>query len=102
MPASTQPVEGSSPGWKRFNNTYNSYERPCDCHEHDRGKCGERGGGVCSQGTAKAAGWSEEPWGEIFTVCNFVSLSPVSNLGGGVGQLFSALFANHGEGWRRG
>ena len=63
VPASTQPAEGSSPGWKRFNNTYNRYERPCDCHEHDRGKCGERGGVVCSQGTAKAAGWSEEPWG---------------------------------------
>ena len=37
-------------------------ERPCDCHGHDRGKYEERGAAVCSQGTAKGAGLSEEPW----------------------------------------
>ena len=39
-------------------------ERPCDCHGHDQGKCGERGEEVCSEGTAKGAGLSGEPWEE--------------------------------------
>ena len=63
----------------------------------------ERGEGEFAvKALPRRQGGVKSPGGKIFTVCNFVSLSPVSNLGGEVGQLFSALFAHHGEAWRRG
>ena len=86
MPASTQPALGLSPNWKIFNNEDRISERPCGCHEHGQGKHEERGEGVCSQGTAKEAELSGEPWREIFVVCNLDELLiPVSNLRGGEG-----------------